>query len=141
MLFAIFIKADGNSEAGQLPDTALLTAMTKYNQSLVEAGILITGDGLTPSSQGTRVTFSGDPAAPTAVTPGPFPVEEVICGFWLWDVGSKEEALEWVKKCPALKGGVIEIRPGFRAEDFGEAFTEELQKKDAEMRKATKLGR
>ncbi|KAH0563069.1 hypothetical protein GP486_002363 [Trichoglossum hirsutum] len=141
MLFAIFVRANADSEAGQLADTALLTAMSNYNQSLVDAGVLITGEGLTPSSQGARVTFSGDPSDPATVAQGPFPPEELVCGFWLWDLKNKEEAIEWVKKCPMGKGAVIEIRPGIKPEDFGEALTEELQKKEAEMRKSSKLAK
>ncbi|KAH0533661.1 hypothetical protein FGG08_007606 [Glutinoglossum americanum] len=141
MLFAIFIRADPSTEAGQLPDTSLLTAMTAYNESLVSAGVLITGDGLAPSSRGARITFSGDPSTPPNITKGPFPVEELICGFWLLDIESIEEALEWVKKCPVGKGTVIEVRPGYKAEEFGEAFTDELKEKEEELRKKSKLGK
>jgi hypothetical protein len=141
MLFAILMKADPDSEAGQLADTASLTAMSNYNESLVNAGVLITCDGLTPSSKGARVTFSDDPSIPPTVTQGPFPVEELICGFWLLDLGGMEEALEWVTKCPVGRGCVIEVRPGVKDEDFGEAFPEELRKKEEELRKRSKLGK
>jgi len=141
MLFAILIRADADSEAGKLPDTALITAMVAFNKTLVEAGVLITGDGLTPSSKGARLTFTGDSAAPTTVTNGPFPTQELICGFWLLDCKDLEEALGWMKNCPMGKGAVIEVRPGHRAEDFGDALTPELRKEEQELRKGELLKR
>ena len=140
MLFAILIRADADTEAGKLPDTSLLTAMTAFNKTLVEAGILITGDGLTPSSEGARLSFSGG-ASPPTITNGPFPVQELVCGFWLLDCKDLEEAVGWMEKCPMGKGAVIEIRPGYRAEDFGDALTDELRREEEELRKGELLSR
>src|SRR3989454_294667 len=135
MRFMILVKATKNSEAGILPDEKLLAAMGKYNEELARAGVLLAGEGLHPSSKGARVRFSGEKRI---VTDGPFPeTKELIAGFWLWKVKSKEEAVEWVKRCPNPHPGVeseIEIRRVFEAEDFGEAFTPELRKKEEETR-------
>ena len=130
MRFMILIKADTNSEAGILPDQQLLTEMGKFNEALVNAGVLIAGHGLHPSSKGARVTFSGDKRT---VTDGPFPeTKELIAGYWIWQVASKEEAIEWVKRCPNPMGGEsqIEIRQVFEAEDFGAEYTPELREQD-----------
>ena len=128
MRFMVIVKADKNSEAGVLPSTEMLEAMGKYNEELVKAGVMLAGEGLQPSSKGARVTFSG---SKRIVTDGPFPeTTELIAGFWLWQVRSREEAIEWVKRCPNPMPGtesVIEIRQVFEAEDFGENFTPELQ--------------
>ena len=128
MRFMVIVKADKNSEAGVLPSTEMLEAMGKYNEELVKAGVMLAGEGLHPSSKGARVTFSG---SKRIVTDGPFPeTKELIAGFWLWQVRSREEAIEWVKRCPNPMPGtesVIEIRQVFEAEDFGENFTPELQ--------------
>ena len=128
MRFMVIVKADKNSEAGVLPSTEMLEAMGKYNEELVKAGVMLAGEGLQPSSKGARVTFSG---SKRIVTDGPFPeTKELIAGFWLWQVRSREEAIEWVKRCPNPMPGtesVIEIRQVFEAEDFGENFTPELQ--------------
>jgi hypothetical protein len=127
MRFMIIVKATKDSEAGALPSEKLLTAMGKYNEELAKAGILLAGDGLKPSSKGARVRFSG---TKRTVVDGPFAeTKELIAGFWLWKVKSKEEAIEWVKRCPNPMPGdsEIEIRQLFEAEDFGEQFTPELK--------------
>jgi hypothetical protein len=124
----IIIKASADSEAGVMPSQELLTAMGNYNEELVKAGIMLAGEGLHPSSKGARVKFSGDKHT---VIDGPFiETKELIAGFWLWKVKSKEEAIEWVKRCPNPMPGTeaeIEIRQVFEAEDFGAEFTPELR--------------
>jgi len=130
----ILVKADKNTEAGVLPDEKLLTEMGKYNEELVKAGVLLAGEGLQPSSKGARVQFSGEKRT---VTDGPFTeAKELIAGFWLWQVKSKEEAIEWVKRCPNPTGteAEIEIRQVFEAEDFGAEFTPELREAEERMR-------
>jgi hypothetical protein len=138
MRFMILIKADKNSEAGVMPDTQLLTDMGKYNEELVKAGVMLAGEGLHPSSRGARVKFSG---GKRTVTDGPFAeTKELIAGFWLWQVKSKEEAIEWVKRMPHPMPGMeteVEIRRVFEAEDFGEAFTPELRKQEEQLRERT----
>jgi len=127
MRFMIIVKATQDSEAGALPGEKLLTAMGKYNEELAKAGILLAGDGLQASSKGARVRFSGPKRT---VVDGPFAeTKELIAGFWMWKVKSKEEAIEWVKRCPNPMPGdsEIEIRQVFEAEDFGEQFTPELK--------------
>jgi hypothetical protein len=134
MRFMVLIKADKDSEAGILPDERLLTEMGKFNEELVKAGVMLAGEGLQPSSKGARVKFSG---AQRTVIDGPFPeTKELIAGFWLWQVNSKEEAIEWVKRCPNPMGGEseIEIRQVFEAEDFGAEFTPELREQAARQR-------
>jgi len=135
MRFMILVKADKNSEAGVLPDEKLLTDMGKYNEELVKAGIMLAGEGLHPSSKGARVKFSGNKRT---VTDGPFAeTKELIAGFWLWQVKSKEEAIEWVKRCPNPFPGTeseIEIRQVFEAEDFGAEFTPELREQEERVR-------
>lgn len=133
MRVMVLIKADKNSEAGVMPGEELLTAMTKYNEELVNAGIMLAGEGLQPSSRGVRVKFSGDKRT---VIDGPFTeTKELIAGFWLWQVKSLDEAIEWVKRCPNPMEGEseIEIRPVFEADDFGEAMTPELREREARM--------
>jgi hypothetical protein len=130
----ILVKADKNSEAGVLPDEKLLTEMGKFNEELVKAGVMLAGEGLQPSSKGARVKFSG---STRTVTDGPFAeTTELIAGFWLWQVKSKEEAIEWVKRCPnPMKGeSEIEIRQLFEAEDFGAEFTPELREQEERLR-------
>jgi hypothetical protein len=130
----ILIKADKNSEAGALPDEKLLTEMGKFNEELVKAGVMLAGEGLHPSSKGARVKFSG---AKRTVIDGPFAeTKELIAGFWLWQVKSKEEAIEWVKRCPNPMSGEseIEIRQVFEASDFGDEFTPELREAEERMR-------
>ncbi len=134
MRFMILIKADKNSEAGVLPDEQLLTEMGKFNEELVKAGVMLAGEGLHPSSKGARVKFSG---AERTVIDGPFvETKELIAGFWLWEVSSKEEAIEWVKRCPNPMGveSEIEIRQVFEADDFGADFTPELREQEERMR-------
>ena len=134
MRFMILVKADKNSEAGVLPDEKLLTEMGKFNEELVKAGVMLAGEGLQPSSKGARVKFSGNKRT---VTDGPFAeTKELIAGFWLWQVKSKEEAIEWVKRCPnPMKGeSEIEIRQLFEAEDFGAEFTPELREQEERLR-------
>jgi hypothetical protein len=134
MRFMVLVKADKNTEAGVLPDEKLLTAMGKYNEELVKAGVLLAGEGLHPSSKGARVRFSG---AKRTVVDGPFAeTKELIAGFWLWNVKSKEEAIEWVKRCPNPTGveAEIEIRQVFEAEDFGPAFTPDLREQEERLR-------
>jgi hypothetical protein len=138
MRFIILIKADQNSEAGILPDQQLLTEMGNFNEELVKAGVMLAGEGLHPSSKGARVRFSG---AQRTVIDGPFAeAKELIAGFWLWEVASLEEAIEWVKRCPNPMGGEseIEIRQVFEAEDFGDAMTPELRAQEERMRAQTK---
>ena len=133
MRFMILLKADKNTEAGVLPDERLLTEMTKYNEELVKAGVMLAGEGLQPSSKGARVKFSG---TKRTVVDGPFAeTKELIAGFWMFQVRSREEAVEWVKRCPnPLEGEAeIEIRQVFEAADFGEAFTSELREAEARL--------
>jgi len=127
MRFMVMVRSDKNSESGILPSTELLEAMGKYNEELVKAGVLLAADGLQPSSKGARVKFSG---AKRTVTDGPFTeTKELIAGFWMIQVKSKEEAIEWVKRCPNPLPGEpeIEIRQVFEAEDFGPALTPDLK--------------
>lgn len=134
MKFMIIVKATAESEAGQMPSEALLTAMGKYNEELVNAGVMLAGEGLHPSSHGARVRFSG---ASRSVVDGPFAdTKELIAGFWLFQVKSKEEAIEWVKRCPNPMVGdsEIEIRQLYDMADFGEAFTPELQAQEERLR-------
>jgi hypothetical protein len=142
MKFMVLIKADRDSEAGVMPSTELLAAMGKYNEELVNAGVMLAGEGLHPSSRGARVKFSGNQRI---VTDGPFiETKELIAGYWLWQVKSKEEAIEWVKRCPNPTGaeGEIEIRQVFEADDFGPEFTPELRAQEDRIRaKAEKLKR
>jgi hypothetical protein len=134
MRFMILLKADKNTEAGALPDEKLLAEMGKFNEELVKAGVMLAGEGLHPSSKGARVKFSGDKRT---VIDGPFTeAKELIAGFWLWQVKSKEEAIEWVKRCPNPLGAEteVEIRQVFEAEDFGDAFTPELREQEERLR-------
>jgi hypothetical protein len=134
MRFMVMIKADKNTEAGVLPSEELLTKMGKYNEELVKAGVMLAGEGLQPSSKGARVRFSGEKRT---VIDGPFTeAKELIAGFWIFQVKSKEEAIEWVKRCPnPLEGeSEIEIRQVFEASDFGPEFTPELREAEERMR-------
>jgi hypothetical protein len=138
MRFMILVKATKNSEAGIMPSQELLSAMMKYNEQLVQAGIMKAGEGLHPSSKGARVRFSGDKRT---VIDGPFAeTKELVAGFWLWECKSRQEAIEWVRRCPSPMPGEeseIEIRQVFSAEDFGEAFTPELREKEEQLRQQT----
>jgi hypothetical protein len=134
MRFMIIVKATKDSEAGVMPSQKLLAEMGKYNEELVKAGIMLAGEGLHPSSKGARVTFAG---SKRTVTDGPFSeTKELIAGFWLWQVKSREEAIEWVKRCPNPHEGEseIEIRQVFEAEDFGAEFTPELKEQEERLR-------
>ena len=142
MRFMVMVKASKDSEAGKMPSQELLAAMGKYNEELVKAGIMLSGEGLHPSSKGARVRFSGNKRI---VTDGPFAeTKELVAGFWMWQVKSKEEAIEWVKRCPNPMPGTeaeIEIRQVFEASDFGEEFTPELREQEERVRaEAAKLG-
>jgi hypothetical protein len=137
MKVMVFVKATQDSEAGVMPTTELLTAMGEFNASLIKAGILLAAEGLKPSRQGKRVRFSGKTRT---VTDGPFAeTKELVAGFWIWQVRSIEEAVEWVKRCPnpMLTDSDIEIRPVFGPEDFGDALTPELKAQYAEERRHT----
>ena len=134
MRFMILLKADKTTESGALPDEKILTEMGKYNEELVKAGVLLAGEGLQPSSKGARVRFSG---TKRTVIDGPFAeTKELIAGFWIWQVRSLDEAIEWVKRCPNPMEGesTIEIRQVFEAEDFGEEFTPELREQEERIR-------
>jgi len=142
MRFMILVKADADSEAGVMPSEDLLAAMGNYNEELVNAGVLLAGEGLHPSSKGARVRFSGDNRT---VIDGPFAeTKELIAGFWLIEVKSKDEAIEWVKRCPNPMPGTeseIEIRQVFEADDFGAEFTPELREQEERIREmAAKRG-
>ena len=134
MRFVVMVKATADSEAGALPDQALLSEMGKFNEELVKAGVMLAGEGLQPSSKGARVRFSGDKRT---VIDGPFAeTKELIAGFWIWQVRSLDEAIEWVKRCPNPHKGdsEIEIRQIFEPEDFGIEFTPELREAEARLR-------
>lgn len=134
MRFMIVVKANKDSEAGRLPSTELLTAMGKYNEELVKAGVMMAGEGLHPTSKGARVKFTG---TDRAVTQGPFPIDGLIAGFWIFNVKSKEEAIDWVKRAPMEEGSEIEIRQIFAAEDFGANLTPELKEQEERLRTQT----
>ena len=135
MRFMVIVKATEESERGEMPSTEMLEAMGAYNEELVKAGVMLDGDGLRPSSHGARVRVDKD-GTPT-VLDGPFTeTKELVSGYWVFEVSSKEEAVEWAKKAP-FRGGELEIRPFSTAEDFGEAFTEELQDKENQLREQT----
>lgn len=141
MRVMVLIKANEQSETGVLPSEQLLTEMTRYNEELVKAGVLLAGEGLHPSSKGVRVALSGKGAT---VIDGPFTeAKELVAGFWLWQVRSLDEAIEWVKRMPgpgeldADQESVIEIRPVFEADDFGDEFTPELRAREEEIRRET----
>ncbi|KWA29284.1 YciI family protein [Burkholderia territorii] len=134
MRVMVIVKATAFSESGTMPDTELLAAMGQYNEALVKAGVMLAGEGLHPSSRGKRVHFSGKDRT---VIDGPFAeTKELIAGYWLWQVNSMEEAVEWVKRCPnpMPTESDIEIRQVFSPEDFGDAFTPELQEREARLR-------
>jgi hypothetical protein len=136
MRFMVIVKATKDSEAGVMPSTQLLTEMGKFNEELVNAGIMLAGDGLHPSSKGVRVKFLGNKRT---VVDGPFAeTKELIAGYWLWQCQSKEEAIEWAKRCPnpAIDGkeGELEIRQVFEADDFGAEFTPELREQEERIR-------
>jgi hypothetical protein len=135
MRFMVLIKANKESEAGFMPDEKLLAAMGKYNEELVKAGVMLAGEGLHPSSKGARIRFKGESRT---VIDGPFTeTKELVAGFWLWQVASKEEAIEWVKRCPSPftdAEAEIEIRQVFEAADFGPELTPELKAQEERLR-------
>src|SRR4026207_802481 len=131
MRFMVLVKATKDSEAGIMPSEKLLADMGKFNEELVKAGIMLAGEGLQPSSKGSRVRFSGNKRT---VVDGPFSeTKELIAGFWLWQVKSKEEAIEWLKRAP-FREGEVELRQVFEAEDFGADFTPELREQEERIR-------
>ena len=134
MKVMVIVKATPSSEAGIMPSTELMEAMGKFNEELVDAGIMLSGDGLQPSSKAVRVHFSGNNRT---VTDGPFlETKELIAGFWMWQVKSMEEAIEWVKRCqnPMLEDSDIDIRPVYELEDFGEVVTPEIAEQEKKLR-------
>ncbi|MCR8931191.1 MULTISPECIES: YciI family protein [unclassified Pseudomonas] len=139
MRFMILVKASADSETGVMPSEELLTAMGNFNEALAQAGILVSADGLHPSSKGARVRFSGDQRS---VIDGPFiETKELIAGYWVWEVKSKEEAIEWVKRCPNPMPGTeaeIEIRQIFSADDFGEQLSPSLCEQEQRIREQLK---
>ena len=131
MRFMVIVKGNKDSEAGVLPDEKMLTAMGKYNEELVNAGVMLAGEGLQASSKGVRVRFSG---GKTTVIDGPFTeAKELVAGFWIWQVKSLQEAIEWLKRAP-FDEAELEIRQVFESDDFGEAFTGELREQEDRMR-------
>ncbi len=141
MKVMVIVKASKASEAGEMPSQELLEAMTSYNEELVNAGIMLAGEGLHPTSEGKRMRFSG---SKRTVIDGPFTeTKELIAGFWLWKVDSMEQAVEWLKRCPNPhdEDTEVEIRPVFEAEDFGEAMTPELREREAKLIEATSRNR
>ena len=140
MRIMVIVKANKESEAGVLPDEKILTEMGTFNEQLVKAGVMQAGEGLHPSSKGKRVRFDG---SSRTIIDGPFAeTKELIAGFWLWKVKSMDEAIEWVRRIPNPTGehGVVEIRPVFEADDFGEEFTPELREREERLRAQTEAG-
>jgi hypothetical protein len=132
MRFMVIVKADQNSEAGVMPSTELLTAMGKFNEEMVKAGVMLAGEGLHPSSKGARIKYSG---RERTVTPGPFSATgDLVSGFWLIQVKSRDEAIEWMKRAPFDGGAEVELRQVFESEDFGEALTSELREQETRLR-------
>jgi hypothetical protein len=132
MKVMVIVKASDESEAGAMPDEKLLAAMGRFNEELAGAGVLLAGEGLHPTSRGVRVRFDG---SSRTVTEGPFGhTKELIAGYWIWDVATMEEAVDWLKRAPFDGGTEVEIRPVFEAEDFGEAFTPELREREERLR-------
>jgi hypothetical protein len=132
MRVMVLVKANKESEAGQMPSEKLLTEMGMFNEELVNAGIMLAGDGLHPSSKGKRVSFSGNSRI---VTDGPFiETKELVAGYWLWHVKSMDEAVEWLKRAPFEEGEAVEIRPVLEADDFGKEFTPELRAQEERLR-------
>ena len=136
MRVMVIVKATRESEAGEMPTTELLTAMGRYNEELVKAGVMLAGEGLHPSARGKRVRFAG---SERTVVDGPFAATtELVAGFWLWQVASMDEAVAWARRCPNPMpgGGELELRPVFEAEDFGDEFTPELREQEERLRAA-----
>jgi hypothetical protein len=133
MRFMVLVPGSRESEAGEMPSTEELEAMTKYNEELVKAGVMLAGDGLYPTSKGAKVRFNG---RERTVIDGPFTeATELVAGYWIWECASREEAIEWLKRAPFDGGAEIELRPIFEAGDFGDEFTPELREADERMRK------
>jgi len=134
MRFMVLVRADRHSEAGEMPSEQMLADMGRFNEELVKAGVMRAGEGLHPSSKGARVRFSGNDRQ---VVHGPFPAEQLIAGFWIWQCASLQEAIDWVRRCPNPMPGdsEIEIRQVFEAEDFGEALTPELREQEERLRR------
>lgn len=132
MRVMVLLKADSKTEAGVPPDEKLLTAMGNFNEELVKAGVMLAGDGLHPSSKGVRVRFTD---RGTVVTDGPFTeTKELVCGYWLWKVNSRDEAVAWIRRAPFGPGADVEIRPVFESEEFGEELTPETRAQEARLR-------
>ncbi len=142
MRVMVLVKANEESEAGQLPSQELLSQMQEFNEELVRAGVLLAGDGLQPTSKGVRVVFSG---SERRVVDGPFTeTKELLAGYWLWQVKSMEEAIEWARRIPCEEGApeaAVEIRPVFEADDFGEELTPEMRERDERMRREVEANR
>jgi hypothetical protein len=135
----VIVKASKESEAGQMPSTELLTAMGKYNEELVKAGVMLAGEGLAPSSKGARVRFEG---SKRTVIDGPFAeTKELIAGYWVWKVASKQEAVDWLKRAPFNGGEEVELRQIFEMEDFGKEMTPELRAQEAKVMKSAEDNR
>src|SRR3712207_5474197 len=140
MRVMVMIKATERSEAGEMPSEELLSQMTAFNEELVKAGVMLAGDGLHPTSKGVRVEFSG---SERKLIDGPFTeTKELLAGYWLWQLKSMDEAIEWVKRIPNPEGelGVVEIRPVFEADDFGDELTPELRERERQLRAQTEAG-
>ncbi|MDQ4045105.1 MAG: YciI family protein [Chloroflexota bacterium] len=139
MRVMVLLKSSPDTESGRLPTEQELAEMGKFNEALVNAGIMLDGEGLHPSSRGIRVDFAGD--SKTSVTDGPFAeTKELLAGFWIWKVDSMDEAVEWAKKAPFGEGAQLELRPIIEADDFGEAFTPELREQENRLRERVKSG-
>ncbi len=135
MRFMVLVPGSPQSEAGEMPSTELLEAMTKYNEELVEAGVMLAGEGLHPTSKGAKVRFDG---GERTVIDGPFTeAKEIVAGYWVWECASREEAIEWLKRAPFDGGTEVELRPILEADDFGEQLTPELREREERMREQT----
>ena len=135
MRFLVLVPGSPESEAGEMPSTELLEAMTKYNEELVKAGVMLAGEGLHPTSKGAKVRFEG---GERTVIDGPFTeAKEIVAGYWVWECASREEAIEWLKRAPFDRGTEVELRPILEADDFGEELTPELREREERMREQT----
>jgi hypothetical protein len=135
MRFMVLVPGSPESEVGEMPSTELLEAMTKYNEELVKAGVMLAGEGLHPTSKGAKVRFDGDERT---VIDGPFAeAKEIVAGYWVWECASREEAIEWLKRAPFDGGAEVELRPILEADDFGEELTPELREREDQMREQT----
>jgi hypothetical protein len=135
MRFLVLVPGSPESEAGEMPSTELLEAMTKYNEELVKAGVMLAGEGLHPTSKGAKVRFEG---GERTVIDGPFTeAKEIVAGYWVWECASREEAIEWLKRAPFDRGTEVELRPILEADDFGEELTPGLREREERMREQT----